>query len=233
MTDQNILRHKEKDVIEWLTHYPPAFMDEITGSIYSPLEFGHLELAVHVGIRPEHLDLTFKGDIDLLVYPLAKPENATAFQIKQSKFLRDNKGHEYFEKNIRKKLRKGFEQTSRDQQCQFWLTYLLLFIEYNGADNYHGFGFPPPQMYSKIKALITQEAIHFDKSEGAEIAILTISQTSSRSIDFSGGISKEILRAGTRRSQPRSLTDSLKRLKTVNKHFCNVKGCSQAFLTDR
>ncbi|MCL4519059.1 MAG: hypothetical protein M1587_07665 [Thaumarchaeota archaeon] len=230
MADKNILKHTEVDMIKWFADLPNSFVDELEPILYPPDQYGHLELAVYQGLHYTSLNLSEKGEIDLLVFPLNCPENATALQVKQTKFLRDVKGREYFEKNIRKKVKAGIEQSMRDWRTGFWQTFFLLFIEYDGQSNYHGFGAPPPSMFDSIETIVRKTTASLEGNECIGLSVLTVSQISPKSIDFTGGISPKHIRAPMKQPQPSLLTDSLRKLPKVERHYCNVPGCLQTFL---
>ena len=230
MADKNILKHTEEDMIKWFADLPNSFVDDLEPILYPPDQCGHLELAVYQRIDYTSLNLSEKGEIDLLVFPLNSPENATALQVKQSKFLRDVKGREYFEKNTRKKVRTGIEQSIRDWQNSFWQTFFLLFIEYDGQSNYHGFGAPPPSMFDSIEGVVWATSASVSGNDNVGLSLVTVSQTGTKSIDFSGGIAPKHIQGAKKQPQPSCLTDSLRELPKVERHYCNIPGCLQTFL---
>ncbi len=230
MADKNILKHTEEDMIKWFADLPNSFVDDLEPILYPLDQYEHLELAVYQGIDYTSLNLSEEGEIDLLVFPPNRPENATALQVKQSKFLRDVKGREYFEKNIQKKVRAGIEQSTRDWRNGFWQTFLLLFIEYDGQGNYHGFGAPPPSMFDSIEAVVRATSASVSGNDNVGLSLVTVFQTGTKSIDFSGGISPKHIRGAKKQPQPSCLTDSLRKLPKVERHYCNVPGCFHTFL---
>ena len=230
MADKNILKHTEVDMIKWFADLPNSFVDELEPILYPPDQYGHLELAVYQGLDYTSLNLSEKGEIDLLVFPPNRPENATALQVKQTKFLRDVKGREYFEKNIRKKVKAGIEQSMRDWRNGFWQTFFLLFIEYDGQSNYHGFGAPPPSMFESIEGVVLATSASVSENDNVGLSLVTVSQTGTKSIDFSGGIAPKHIQGAKKQPQPSRLADSLKKLPKVERHYCNVPCCLQTFL---
>ncbi|MFZ1082613.1 MAG: hypothetical protein WAO19_11895 [Candidatus Kryptoniota bacterium] len=228
---KNVLSYTEDDLINWLLSRP--ILADIMKLLYPPSFWDHVQLDIHQGVRGHEIPAVGNREIDLVVFPKGKPENATTVQVKQTKITLRLNRKEKLDRYCKEKIKKGVQQSVSDIAIGFQRSYFLLVVEYDGSENYHGFFAPAPSQFDQIGKLVSTIASKENPSGTAGLSYLVVSQISSKkTIDAAGALMKPptSLREPLTREQPSSLTRDLSKLPVVDKHYCNISSCPYTYL---